>query len=135
MAPPAKLAEMLAELAGNEVGLIITGYAYVAPEGQSGPWQLAACDDKFQPGLERLAQAVHAAGGKVALQLVHAGKFSNPELTGQSPLGPSAEEKDAKTVCRSMIHEDIVKVTAAFARAASLAKRAGFDAMAVSARR
>ena len=124
-----KLAEMMAELARNEVGLIITGYAYVAPEGQSGPWQLAACDDKFQPGLERLARAVHAAGGKIALQLVHAGKFSSAELTGQPPLGPSAEEKDGKTVCRSMIQEDIAKVTAAFARAASLAKRAGFDAV------
>src|ERR1035438_995614 len=72
-----KLTKMMVELAGNEIGLIISGYTFVSPEGQSSPGQLAIHDDRFVAGLRGMVQAVHKAGGKIALQIVHAGRFAN----------------------------------------------------------
>jgi 2,4-dienoyl-CoA reductase-like NADH-dependent reductase (Old Yellow Enzyme family) len=124
-----KLCALMAQLAENEVALVISGYAIVSADGQSSSRQLAAHEDRFLPGLCDMAQAVHAAGGKIALQLVHAGKFSTPGLTGQTPMGPSAEENDQELTCRAMSHENIESVTAAFSAAALRAQQAGYDAV------
>lgn len=122
------ISEMV-KLAANEVGLIITGYAFVAVEGQSSPGMLAAHDDRFVPGLARMAQAVHDIGGKIALQIVHGGRFASQKLTGHMPIGPSEEVFEGKTICDAMTTEDIKAATAAFALAAGRAKKAGFDAV------
>lgn len=124
-----ELCGLMAELARNEVGLIISGYAFVSHNGQSSPYQLAVHDDSFVPCLHAMAQAVHSARGKIALQLVHAGKFSSAELTGQTPAGPSAEECEGKPTCRAMSMDDLSEVVAAFTLAALRAKQAGLDAI------
>jgi 2,4-dienoyl-CoA reductase-like NADH-dependent reductase (Old Yellow Enzyme family) len=123
-----KLIEMMIELAKGEVGLIISSYAFVSPEGQSSPGQLAIHDDRFLPGLRDMAHAVHSAGGKIALQLVHGGCSSNPELSGLQPVGPSA-----LSACREASGEDIAAIISAFARAAGRAKESGFDAVQIHA--
>jgi 2,4-dienoyl-CoA reductase-like NADH-dependent reductase (Old Yellow Enzyme family) len=124
-----KLTEMMAELARGEVGLIISGYTFVSPEGQSSPGQLAIHDDRFVDGLREMVQAVHEAGGKIALQIVHAGRFANFALTGLKPIGPSVVAKDGRTTCRAMNKEDIANIVPAFTQAAMRAKQAGFDAI------
>ena len=62
-----------AVIQGRKRGLIITGHAYVHPCGQAGPWQLGAHNDMMSGGLKKMAAAVHAAGGRICLQLAHAG--------------------------------------------------------------
>jgi 2,4-dienoyl-CoA reductase-like NADH-dependent reductase (Old Yellow Enzyme family) len=128
-----RLTEMMVELARGEVGLTITGYAFVSPEGQSSPRQLAAYDDRFLPGLRDMVSEVHAAGGKIALQLVHGGCAANVALSGLDPVGPSAVERDGETICRMVAKKDIARIISAFARAAGLAKQAGFDAVQIHA--
>jgi 2,4-dienoyl-CoA reductase-like NADH-dependent reductase (Old Yellow Enzyme family) len=123
-----RLIEMMIELAKGEVGLIISSYAFVSPEGQSSTGQLAAYDDRLLPGLRDMAHAAHSAGGKMALQLVHGGCSANPELSGLEPVGPSA-----LSTCRQAGREDISAIIAAFARAAGRAKQAGFDAVQIHA--
>jgi 2,4-dienoyl-CoA reductase-like NADH-dependent reductase (Old Yellow Enzyme family) len=124
-----RLTEMMVELARGEVGLIISGYTFVTPEGQSSPGQLAVYGDRFLPGLRTMARAVHLAGGKIALQLVHGGCSANPELSGLEAIGPSAREKDGRLTCRPARREDVAIIVSAFARAAERAKQAGFDAV------
>jgi 2,4-dienoyl-CoA reductase-like NADH-dependent reductase (Old Yellow Enzyme family) len=46
-----RLVELTGDLAKGEVGLIVSGHAFVSPEGQAGPWQLGIHDDKFIPDL------------------------------------------------------------------------------------
>jgi 2,4-dienoyl-CoA reductase-like NADH-dependent reductase (Old Yellow Enzyme family) len=124
-----KLTKMMVELAGNEVGLIISGYTFVSPEGQSSPSQLAIYDDRFVAGLWTMIEAVHKAGGKIALQIVHGGRFADSALTGLLPIGPSVVEKNGQATCRAMNKEDIANIISAFTRAAARAKQAGFDAI------
>jgi len=128
-----KLMEMMVDLARGKVGLIISSYAFVSAEGQSSSGQLSVHDDRFLPGLRDMAQAVHAAGGKMALQLGHGGCNANPELTGSELIGPSAVEQDDRIICRSASTEDISTIISDFARAAGRAKQVGFDAIQIHA--
>jgi 2,4-dienoyl-CoA reductase-like NADH-dependent reductase (Old Yellow Enzyme family) len=128
-----RLIEMMVELAKGEVGLIISGYAFVSLDGQSSPRQLAAYEDRFLPGLRDMVKGVHSAGGKIALQLVHGGCMANSELSGLDPIGPSAVEMNGQPICRMAGREDMARIVSAFARAAELAKQAGFDAVQIHA--
>jgi 2,4-dienoyl-CoA reductase-like NADH-dependent reductase (Old Yellow Enzyme family) len=124
---------MMIELAKGEVGLIISSFAFVSPEGKSNPGQLAVYDNRFLPGLRKMVQAVHAAGGKIALQIVHGGAFANSELTGMEMIGPSASVKDGQPKCRPISKKGIMNIISDFTHAALLAKQAGFDSIQIHA--
>ncbi len=85
---------LLAELAHGEVGLIISGHAYVHQDGQISPRQLGIFSDSHIDGLSRMTELVHANGGTIAVQLAHAGCHSNADLTGMEPMGPSVMKNE-----------------------------------------
>lgn len=120
------LEDMMAGLARGEVGLIITSFAFVSPEGRSSRSQLSACDDGMLPGLRSMAGAVHAEGGRIALQLVHGGCTTDPAVTGIEAVGPS---EDSSRTCRGAGRQDIARIISDFSRASMRAKDAGFDAV------
>ena len=91
-----KLNSLMSKLAKNEVGLIITGHAYVSPVGQASPWQLGVHDDAMIPGLTRMTAKVHEAGGKICCQLAHGGMRSLGKVSGLKPQGPSATDAQGK---------------------------------------
>ena len=122
-----KLIDLMIGLAGGGVGLIITSHAYVSPEGQAGPWQLGVYRDELLPGLATMAKAVHEKGGRIVMQLAHAGYFASAKLTGRTPMAPSNVEGFAKGPRREMTIEDIQSVVKAFAAAAKRVQKAGFD--------
>ena len=81
-----KLISTMVDLVKGGVGLIISSHSYVSPEGQAGPGQLGVYKDGLIPGLKEMTGAVHDCGGKIVMQLAHAGIFSPEKLTGQAPL-------------------------------------------------
>lgn len=127
------LVDLLTRLARGGVGLIISSHAYIKPEGQAGPRQLGVYADALVPGLRELTRAVHEAGGKIVMQLAHAGGFANPKLTGRTALAPSAPEGFYKTSPREMTLAEIQEMTEAFGLAAGRAKGAGFDGVQIHA--
>jgi len=129
--PP--LGESLARLAAGGVGLVIPGYAFVSREGQDAPGQLGVHSDAMLPGLTEMAAAVHASGGRIALQLAHAGLDGDPELSGHEPAGPSPLLGPGARLTRAMDAADLAAVTRAFAEAAARARRAGCDAVQIHA--
>lgn len=122
-----QLTRFVTKLARNKIGLIITGFAFVTRDGQTCARQMAVWDDRFLPGLRQMSEAVHAAGGKIALQLVHGGRFSSEELTGERPRVPSADPLGE--IYHALSAQEIAELVAAFASAALRAKNAGFDAV------
>lgn len=120
-----ELIDVMVALAQGGVGLIISGHAYVQPEGQAGPWQLGVYSDN--PGLKKMAEAVHSAGGRIIMQLAHAGEYAPEQLTGQPAIAVSASKNMSEASCREMTSQDIRKLIVAFAEAAARAKTAGFD--------
>ena len=128
-----KLIDLMAELAKGGLGLIISSHAYVCPEGQAGPWQLGVYKDALAPGLETMAKAVHDNGGKIVIQLAHAGYFANAKLTGQMPMAPSNVAGFSKSPRKEMTVEDIRDVVKAYGAAAKRAQNAGFDGVQIHA--
>jgi 2,4-dienoyl-CoA reductase-like NADH-dependent reductase (Old Yellow Enzyme family) len=127
------LIDLTAQLAEGGVGLIITGHAFVSPEGQAGPWQIGVQSDGMLPGLTAMADAVHRAGGKIALQIAHAGCYGFASGTGLEAVGPSCGIPETTPSCRELTREEISVICAAFGRAAGRAKAAGFDAVQIHA--
>lgn len=121
------LIKTMEDLAKGGVGLIISGHAYVHPQGQAGPWQLGIHSDTLINGLKTMTDAVHKAGGKTLAQLAHAGNFSPENLTKSPPRVVSAYEGLADTPRHELTRDDIKELVAAFAAAAARAKSAGFD--------
>ena len=128
-----RLMRTTAESARHGVGLVISGYAYVKPDGQSAPGQLGAHNDEMISGLRGVADAVHEAGGSIVLQLMHGGLFSAPDLTGLGAAGPSVLSTPDGDVGRELSIEEIHGLTQSFAEAAVRGKSAGFDGIQVHA--
>ncbi|MBC2716561.1 MAG: NADH:flavin oxidoreductase [Desulfobacteraceae bacterium] len=122
-----KLIQTMVDLAEGGVGLIISGHAYISPEGQAGPWQLGIYKDELIDGLKTMTDAVHEAGGKIIAQLAHAGHFAIKALTKQPPNVVSNFEGLSKSPRHELTKEDIQKLVNAFSQAAQRAKSAGFD--------
>jgi 2,4-dienoyl-CoA reductase-like NADH-dependent reductase (Old Yellow Enzyme family) len=128
-----RLIDVAVQLTRGGVGLIISGHAYVSREGQAGAWQLGVYSDALIPGLTEMASAVHDGGGKIAMQLAHAGSRAASHLSGLEPMGPSIAEIEAKQVGREMTTDGIEQVTQAYVLAAIRARTAGFDAVQIHA--
>lgn len=126
-----RLMKRMEALALGEVGLIITGFAYVMPNGQALGGQLGIHDDAMIPNLSRLTKRVHAANGKIAMQIVHAGvQTVMTEKKDQPVWGPSpVHNKLFRKTPKAMTQREIKETVQAFARAAERVKRAGFDAV------
>ncbi len=128
--PTPKLDQCYADLSKGGVGLIISGYTFVRIEGKQFPGKMGIHTDAFAPAYERLTQAVHASGGKVAIQLVHAGGQANPEVSGRASLAPSAIETVQYPVQpEALTTAQIEEIVAAFADGALRAKDWGADAV------
>jgi 2,4-dienoyl-CoA reductase-like NADH-dependent reductase (Old Yellow Enzyme family) len=128
-----KLIDLMVALAKGGLGLVISSHAYVCPEGQAGPWQIGVYNDALAPGLEAMAKAVHDNGGKIVIQLAHAGYFANAKLTGQMPMAPSNVAGFSKSPRKEMTVEDIRDVVKAYGAAAKRAQNAGFDGVQIHA--
>lgn len=83
--------------AAGGTGLIITGACAVAyPIGCASTKEPGLSEDRFLPGLTALADAVHAAGSKLCVQMTHHGKIARidtvqgrPLLVPSAPAGPA----------------------------------------------
>jgi len=122
-----QLVETLEALAQGGVGLIITGQAYVRPDGHAAPRQLGAYRDDLVDGLRRLTEAVHKCDGRIVLQIAHGGCLTSEKLTGQPLRVVSDFEGLSKSTCREMTVGDIGEIAQSFADAAARAKGVGFD--------
>jgi 2,4-dienoyl-CoA reductase-like NADH-dependent reductase (Old Yellow Enzyme family) len=128
--PTAKLISCYRDLAAGNIGLIITGYAFVRPDGKQLPGKMGIHTNDFAADMRTLTEAVHNEGGKICIQLVHAGGQTTTEMAGRRPLAPSAvkveqfpEEPEAMT------KKDIDEIVLAFGDGARRAKEYGFDAI------
>src|SRR6185369_2331991 len=86
--PTEKLTGYYATLARSGVGLIITGYAFIRPDGKQLPGQMGIDSDDSAEAMRHLTGTVHRLGGKICLQLVHAGGQTTAKMIGRPPLAP-----------------------------------------------
>ncbi|MBV8725745.1 MAG: FAD-dependent oxidoreductase [Candidatus Eremiobacteraeota bacterium] len=130
----ATLAEFYAVRARGGVGLIVTGGSAVNRSGAGGVNYSLVNDDGWAPSLRAAAEAVHAAGGRIALQLFHAGRYALKESYGLQPVAPSAiPSRFSPDAPRALSDDEIRETIADFARGALRARELGYDAVEVMA--
>jgi 2,4-dienoyl-CoA reductase-like NADH-dependent reductase (Old Yellow Enzyme family) len=124
--------EMYRSLAVGEVGLIISGVCCVHKDGRLFPAQNCLARDEAIPGMAQLAQTVHDHDGKVAVQLMHAGRETARFMHAEG-LAPSVVRDDPHFDLdhRALTDEEITKLVDDFGAAAGRAREAGFDAVQV----
>jgi len=131
--PQPRLGELWAELARGEVGLIISGHAFVHPSGQCGRAMSGIWTDDLLPGWRAITEAVHQAGGLVAMQINHGGRKCDAEAVCQRVAPSDWEYEDGSSPARAMTGAEIAEVIRAFGQAARRAKEAGFDSVQIHA--
>lgn len=119
-----KLAAYFAERARGGVGLIVTGgiapsiRGWLKPFGGrlSLPWQV--------PRHRKLTRAVHAEGGRICMQILHAGRYGYHPLS----VAPSAIKSPITPFSPQALSSRAVETTIAdFVNSAALAREAGYD--------
>jgi 2,4-dienoyl-CoA reductase-like NADH-dependent reductase (Old Yellow Enzyme family) len=134
--PNALMAEYYAQRAS--AGLILSEATSVTPMGVGYPDTPGIWSDAQVEGWKLVTRAVHAAGGRIFLQLWHVGRISDPEfLNGELPVAPSAiaaqghvsllrPQRDYVTP-RALETGELPGIVEAYRKGAENAKLAGFD--------
>jgi 2,4-dienoyl-CoA reductase (NADPH2) len=119
-----RMAAFYAERARGEVGLIVTGG--IAPNERGRPMHGGAMLTTEEEALRHrpVTEAVHAEGGKIAMQILHFGRYSyQPNLVApsalQAPINPF--------VPHELSGDEVEQTIADFVQCAALAQHAGYD--------
>ncbi|MFI9614413.1 NADH:flavin oxidoreductase [Streptomyces sp. NPDC052023] len=130
--PGADVASYYSRRAGAGVGLIVTEGTYVGHESAGESDSVPRFHGEEQlAGWAKVAEQVHAAGGKIVPQLWHIGmvrRQGEPPYPDAPAVGPSGVRPDgSEGTGRVMTQQDLDDVVEAFAEAAAAAERIGFD--------
>jgi len=119
-----KIAAFYAERAKGGVGLIVTGGIAPNIQGWTGPFSARMSTKKHARNHKVITEAVHAEGGKICMQILHAGRYGYHPLN----VGPSAIQAPINPFKPFKLRESGIKRTIKdFVKSASLAKEAGYD--------
>ena len=124
-------------------GIIFTEATMVAGDARAFGEEAGLYSSAHVAGWRRVTDAVHAAGGRIAVQLWHPGRATHPDLNhGVQPISssnkPSRREsiqtpkgKQPYPVPRPLRTDEVPGIVEIFRQAAVNAKEAGFDAVLV----
>ncbi|MGM0511422.1 MAG: FAD-dependent oxidoreductase [Pseudomonadota bacterium] len=125
---PERMAAFYAERAAAGVALIVTGG--IAPNEKGVVYRGASVLNQPQQVAHHriVTEAVHQAGGKIALQILHTGRYSyQPQ-----PVAPSALQAPINPFSpAALTHQEVEQTIADFANCAALAQQAGYDGVEV----
>lgn len=138
--PTAIIEEYYRQRAGQ--GLIISEGVWPVLEGKSYPGQPGIVTPAQIEGWRRVADAVHAEGGTIVMQLMHGGRVGHPDISGEPRVvAPSALAAPGQTrtlkgkadlpVAHALTLDEIPVVVEQFVQAARNAIAAGFDGVEV----
>ena len=119
-----RLAAFYAERARHGVALIVTGGVAPALSGVGMEGGAVLNDVSQLPQHRIVTDAVHKEGGKIALQILHTGRYSyQPHLVAPSAIqAPMNRFKP-----HALTHDEILALIDDFSRCAALAREAGYD--------
>jgi len=123
-----RLAAYFAERARGGVGLIVTGGFAPNVEGWLSPFGSRLASARAARAHRPVTDAVHAEGGKIALQVLHAGRYGYSPLSVapsrlKSPITPFTP--------RALTARGVERQIRAFVRCGVLAREAGYDGVEV----
>lgn len=122
--PGERLGAFFATRAQGEIGLILTGGFSPNAEGRIEEGSPVLDDSSDLSQHQLICSAVHAAGGVIALQMLHAGRYAKHSLA----VGPSDRRARINPIApRRLSTGEVWETVSDFARTAELARQAGYD--------
>jgi NADH:flavin oxidoreductases, Old Yellow Enzyme family len=119
-----RLAAFYAERARHGVALIVTGGVAPALSGVGMEGGAVLNDASQLPHHRLVTDAVHQEGGKIALQILHTGRYSyQPNLVAPSAIQAPIN----RFMPHALTHDEILALIDDFAHCAQLAREAGYD--------
>ena len=119
-----RMAAFFAERARGGVGLIVTGGFGPNEEGSVGKGAAKLSTPEEAEKHKIVTQAVHEAGGKICMQILHAGRYAfNPDQVSASPVQSPINPFTPKELDEAGIEKQISD----FVNCSSLAQQAGYD--------
>lgn len=123
-----RLAAFYAERARHGVALIVTGGIAPTASGVTMAGGAVLDDARHLAQHRYITDAVHREGGKIALQILHTGRYSYQPR----PVAPSALQAPINRFApHALSHDEILQLIDDFARCAQLAREAGYDGVEV----
>jgi 2,4-dienoyl-CoA reductase-like NADH-dependent reductase (Old Yellow Enzyme family) len=118
-----------AALAAQNIGAIISGFAFVSRDGKAmQPGQAGMDSDDKAQRFTPVTDTVHRQGGRIFLQIAHAGRQTLPTAAGGAVYGPSTKKSGYFNVQPQRLTIDHVeRIINDFAAAALRSRNAGFD--------
>jgi len=122
--PPEKQAAFFARRAAGGVGLIITGGISPSELGVLGPGMCAMLTEADVKKHKVITDAVHAEGGRICMQVLHAGRQSYHPVN----ISPSGKKSPIYPFPPQMMTEEVIEQELAnWVNASALAQQAGYD--------
>ncbi|KWD81782.1 FAD-dependent oxidoreductase [Burkholderia ubonensis] len=119
-----RMAAFYAERARGEAGLIVTGGIAPNERGRPAPGGAMLTTEAEAERHRAVTRAVHAEGGKIALQILHFGRYAyHPALVAPSPLKAPINP----FMPHALSGAEVAETIADFVRCAALAQYAGYD--------
>jgi 2,4-dienoyl-CoA reductase-like NADH-dependent reductase (Old Yellow Enzyme family) len=116
------------ERARGGVGYITVEHTGILQQGKASPKMLLISSDKHASKIENLIEAVHRVGGKIVVQINHAGRQTSSTVTGSPIVGPSPISCPTRNeIPRELSVGEIEEITEAFSMAAQRVKNTGAD--------
>jgi len=135
---PQQITDYYEALAAGGAGLVTVGAGDIDyPIGLIPTWGYRMDEDRFIPGLKKLADAIHRRGAPAFIQEFHMGPMYPEGVSGLQPIAASSLSRSEMprpnfSVAREMTVEDIKRVRERFVHGAVIAKKAGFDGVEVN---
>ncbi|MCL4150683.1 UNVERIFIED_CONTAM: hypothetical protein GTU68_006122 [Idotea baltica] len=119
-----RIAAYYAERAKGGVGLIVTGGIAPNIQGWTGPFAARMSTKKHAKHHQKITEAVHAAGGKICMQILHAGRYGYHPFN----VAPSKIKAPINRFTPFKLKESGIKRTIRdFVNSAKLSQEAGYD--------
>jgi 2,4-dienoyl-CoA reductase-like NADH-dependent reductase (Old Yellow Enzyme family)/thioredoxin reductase len=116
------------ERAKGGFGYINVEHTGIHPQGKASPKMLLISTDEHAAHINKLVEAVHYAGGKIVVQINHAGRQTFSKVTGSPIVGPSPiPALPIMESPRELSISEIEEIVEAFTVAAERVKKAGAD--------
>jgi len=123
-----RVAEFYAERARGDVALMVTGGMAPNPEGGVFPGAAGLFSDDDITNHRTVTDRVHEAGGKIAMQILHAGRYAySPDCVAPSPAKSPISPFPPKELDEDGIEKQISDIVTAAKRA----QEAGYDGVEV----
>jgi 2,4-dienoyl-CoA reductase-like NADH-dependent reductase (Old Yellow Enzyme family) len=133
--PTEEYLQLYKTLARNDIGVIITGFAYITPEGKAmHPGQAGIYSRFLIPYYRKITDEVHLQCGRIFMQIAHTGRQTLQSVTNEDVVGVSGKSSIYfKEKPRTLTTEEIFSLIDKFGNAAHHAKDSGFDGIQIHA--